>query len=93
MNRQITIERYFADKGHINESVLWHNIIVFVENKGTHSQKQSLFSIVSEKAHPGSIAIRQFIYQFLDLTRDKTSGKTNENLLFNLFASIDTAIL
>lgn len=92
MKKQI-IKKYMVRNGHIMEWVLWYKILVFIENKGTDSQKDSLNSILTSKKHPGTIKIRDFIYQFLSLTKDKISRKTDEGLLFNLFASVDSALI
>jgi hypothetical protein len=87
------IEKYIKSNGLTKEWVLWSNILCFIENKGTGDQKESLHLILSSRNHAGTIIIRDFVYQFLNLTKDKITGKTDENLLFNLFASIDTSIL
>ena len=93
MRKKITIQNYLSRNGSIKESVLWHKILVSVENKGIENQKKDLKSILCSKNHVGTIKIRNFIYQFLHLTKDKISRKTDENLLFNLFSSIDSALI
>ena len=91
--RLAMIKKCLEASGNVKEWVLWSSILVFIENKGTASQKDSLHSILSGKNHPGTITIRSFVYQFLSLTKEKISNKTDENLLFNLFCSIDGALL